>query len=78
MASHIPVHGFGNKVSASLEFLDINLYIDSIDDQGPATTKLAIEVHITDNLKANMLVGTSVLKAYGILLDLDTQCATIT
>ena len=78
MASYIPVRGFSNKVSAASEFLDLNLYIDSVDNQGPTTAKLAIEVHITDNLKANMLMGTGVLKAHGILLDLGTQSTTIT
>ena len=72
MASHIPVRGFGNKVSVASEFLNLNLYIDSVDNQGPTTAKLAIEVYITDNLKANILMGTSILKAHRILLDLGT------
>ena len=37
-----------------------------------------IEIYITDNLKANILIGTGVLKVYRILLDLGTQSATIT
>ena len=78
MPSHIPVHSFGNKVSAAAEFLDIDIYIDGADSQGPVVAKLTMEVYIIDNLKANMLVGTGVLKAYRILLNLGTQTATIT
>ena len=78
MASHIPVRGMGNKVSATSEFLSLDLFIDGVDDQGPATAKIKMEVHITDNLRANMLVGTGVLKTHGILLDLGTQSAVVT
>ena len=36
-----------------------------------------MEVHLVDNLKANILVGTSVLNAHGISLDLGKQEAII-
>ena len=78
MASQIPVRGFGNKVSAALEFLTLDVFINGVDNKGPATAKLTMEVHLAENLKANILVGIGVLNAHGILLDLGTQSAVIT
>ena len=78
MASHIPVHSFGNKVSAASEFLNLDVFINGVDDRGPATAKITMEVHLAENLKANMLMGTGVLNVHGILLDLGTQSAVIT
>ena len=72
IAFYIPVYGFGNKVLIFLKFLNINLYIDSVDDQGPVIVKLIIEVYIINNLKTNILIGTSIFKVYKILLDLGT------
>jgi hypothetical protein len=77
MSSHIPVRGFGNKVSTASEFLSLDVFMEGIDELGPATAKITMEVHIVDHLKANVLVGTGVLNAHGISLDLGTQEAVI-
>jgi len=77
MSSHVPVRGFGNKVSKASEFLNLNVFMDGTDELGPATAKVTMEVHVVDHLKANILVGTSVLNAHGISLDLGTQEAVI-
>ena len=77
MVTYILVQSFGNKVSTALKFLNLNIFIDGTDKQGAAIVKLIIEVHIIDNLKANIFIGISVLIRYSILLDLSIQSAVI-
>ena len=59
-------------MSTAAEFLKVDVYIEGVDDKGLAVAKILIEVYITDNLKANILVGTGILKVYSILLNLGT------
>ena len=77
MSSHVPVRGFGNKVSTASEFINLDIFMDGTDELGPATAKVTMEVHVVDHLKANILVGTNVLNTHGISLDLGTQEAVI-
>ena len=70
IASHIPIYSIGNKVFVILKFLSLNLFINSINDQGPTTVKIKMKVYIINNLRANILIGIGVLKTYSILLDL--------
>ena len=76
-ASLIPVRGYGNKVTNATEYIVLDLYFPGSLYSVSALAKLTVEVHLTENLKANMLIGTDVLTTHKFHLDCDTQTATI-
>ena len=80
-ASPIPVRGYGNKITNATEYIVIDLYFPGTlgPDDSPALAKISVEVHLTEDLKANMLIGTDVLTPHQVLLDCstDSQSATI-
>lgn len=79
-ASPIPVRGYGNKITNATEYIIIDLYFPGTleSDGSPAVAKVPMEVHLTEDLKANMLIGTDVLTPYNFLLDCDSQSQSAT
>lgn len=77
----IPVRGYGNKITHATEYIVIDLYFPGTlgNDRSPALAKIPLEVHLTENLRANMLIGTDVLTPHQVLLDCSSgsQSATI-
>ena len=78
-ASPIPVRGYGNKITNATEFIVIDLYFpDTLESDGSlALAKIPMEVHLTENLKANMLLGTDVFTPQKFLLECASQSVTI-
>ena len=78
-ASPIPVRGYGNKITNATEFIVMDLYLPGVldNDNDAALARIQAEVHLTDDLKANMLIGTDVLTPHGFVLDCASQTATI-
>ena len=76
-ASPVPVRGYGNKITYATEYIVIDLYFPGILKDHPALAKVQMEVHLTNDLKANMLIGTDVLTPHKFLLDCASQSAII-
>ena len=74
-ASPIPVRGYDNKITNATEYILMDLYFPGIlgSTEEAALAKVRMEVHLTDNLKANMLIGTDVLTPHQFLLDCASQ-----
>ena len=74
MASPVPVRGLGNRIVMTDEYVILTLYIDGIAKDGtPKTACLTTEVHLIDDLKANMLIGNDTMVPQGIAIDYDSQ-----
>ena len=77
-ASPVPVRGYGNKITNATEYIIMDLYFPgTMGEDATCLAKIPIEVHLTDNLKANMLIGTDVLTPNKFVLDCASQTATI-
>ena len=76
-ASPIPVRGYGNKITNATEFIVMDLYFPGLLDNDAALARIQAEVHLTDDLKANMLIGTDVLTPHRFVLDCASQTAII-
>ena len=74
MASPVPVRGLGNRIVMTDEYVVLTLYVDGIAKDGtPKTACLTTEVHLVDDLKANMLIGNDTMVPQGIAIDYDSQ-----
>ena len=77
-SSPVPVRGYGNKITNATEYVSMDLYFPAVLKEGTSClAKVPIEVHLTDDLKANMLIGTDVLTPHKFSLDCASQTATI-
>ena len=61
MASLIPIRGVGNKITYSDEYAIVTIYFNGLINSVIRTTYLTMEVHIVDDLKANILIGTNTI-----------------
>ena len=78
LASPLPVRGVGGKLVKTSDFVRAQLFISGTDAAGNSTTAAIIaEVHLVDDLKANMLVGVDVLKPQKMTLDFEHNTLTI-
>ena len=78
MASKIPIRGLGSKIHYSDEFVVLTFYkkgVLSFDTR--AFAKITREIHIVDNLKADMLIGADNLTPERMMIDFATQTITI-
>ena len=73
----VPVRGYGNKITNATEYINIDLYFPGTVDGTTCLAKVPIEVHLTDDLKANMLIGTDILTPHKFVLNCASQTATI-
>ena len=74
LSSPIPVRGIGNTMHYISDYAVLSLYLDGqLADKTAATGKFDIEVHLVEDLKANILVGNDVLAAQHVKLDLAQQ-----
>lgn len=70
MKSSIPIRGVGNKLTTTSEFAIVKLHLNGLSNGQVATGELTVEVHLIDQLKAEMLVGTDVISPERIVMDL--------
>ena len=77
MASPVPIRGVGKDEVRTDEVALVQVNLDGISKDGPATGVIIIEVHIVDDLKVNLLIGNDVMTPQGMTLDLGKQIMTI-
>ena len=63
LVTPIPVRGLGNQITTTDEYVDLVSYVDSKVDSKPGTAYFTTEVHLVDNLKANILFGNDTIIA---------------
>ena len=73
MASPIPVRGVGNKIISTNEYAMVTVYVNGIMNDTARTACFTMEVHLVDDLKANILIGTDTMVPQGMLVDLDSR-----
>ena len=69
----IPLREIGAAKHLSDKWVVLDLYIQGYIDKLPAITYLTKEVHLVNNLKAKMLMGTNILVTKGAVVDLSQQ-----
>lgn len=78
MSSKIPIRGLGSKIHHSDEFAVLTFYMEGVLPEGTrAFAKITREVHIVDDLKAGMLIGSDILTPERMVIDFATQTITI-
>ena len=73
LASPIPVRGVGSKIVNSDEYAIVTIYVKGTIGGEAKTACLTMEVHIVDDLKANLLIGNDTMVPQGMCVDLDTR-----
>lgn len=74
MTSSISVRGIGSNIHRSTEYILLNFYVDGKLSSGkPATALFTRELHLVDDLRANILMGTDILTPEEMILDFGTQ-----
>ena len=76
MAASLPVRGVGNTIVHTNEYALVAIYVHVTLNGAPRIARLTMEVHIIDNLKANMLIGTDTMTPQGMTMDLNNQVIT--
>lgn len=62
MVSLVLVRGLGNRIITTDEYVVLTVYIDGlIDNDTLKAVCFFMEVHLVDDLKANLLIGNNVL-----------------
>ena len=69
MATPLKVRGLGTHRHESSEYAICDIHLKGEKDGKPVTSVLRREVHLVDNLKANMLIGNDVIGSEGIVID---------
>lgn len=73
LLSPIPVRGVGNKIVQSDEYALVTIYVTGLLNGAARKASLTMEVHIVEDLKANMLIGTDTMTPQGMCVDLETK-----
>lgn len=69
---------YNNKITNATEYISIKLYFPGVlKDRAIYLAKVLIEIHLTDDLKANILINTDVLTPNNFVIDYASQSATI-
>lgn len=71
-ACPILVRGYGNKITSAIEYIVMDAYFSGTLEGEEALAKVPMEVHLTDDLKVNMLIGTDVLTLHKFRLDCES------
>jgi hypothetical protein len=66
----IPICGIGSAVLQSAEVVRLYIKFSARLANNPINASLLIEAHVIDNLRANMLLGTDMMTAHRIMMDL--------
>ena len=77
MTTSLPVRGVGNKIIRTNEYATVSIYVRGTLDGLARTACFTMEVHIVDDLKANILIGTDTMTPEGMLVDLNTKVLTL-
>ncbi len=78
MATPLNVRGLGTNKHETSEYIIASIYFAGKNPQGkPVRGVIRREVHLVDNLKANMLIGNDILGPEGISIDGANSKATI-
>ena len=73
MASPVPVKGLGNRIVMTDEYVVLTIFVDGLVDGVARTACFSTEVHLVEDLKANMLIGNDTLVPQGISIDYDSK-----
>lgn len=74
MQSPVTVSGLGLAKYESTKYANINIYLPAkTSNNKTALILISVEVHLINNLKANLLLGVDILGTYGITLDYSNQ-----
>lgn len=74
MATKIPIRGLGSKIHHSDEYAVLTFYMEGVLPDGTrAFAEITREVHIVDDLKAGMLIGSDILTPERMVIDFATQ-----
>ena len=82
MASPLPVRGIGISKHETSEYVTVPIYLPGVQDTGPNSGSKALacirrELHLVDNLRANMLVGNDILGPEEIVINIYQKKATV-
>ena len=80
LATPLPIRDIDNTIHKSSQYIVAKLYMNSYlnaENKQPATAKFSAEIHIVDDLKANLLVDNNVLNTQKITLNLQNQTTTL-
>lgn len=78
MAAKVPIRGLGSKIHHSDEYAILSFYMEGVLPDGTrAFAEIKREIHIVDDLKAGMLIGSDILTPERMNLDFATQTITI-
>ena len=69
----IPVRGVSNKIMSTSEYAMVTVYIKDLVDGISKMACLTMEVHIVNDLKANILIDTDILTPQGMTVDLEVR-----
>ena len=69
MATPLKVRGLGTHRHESSEYAICDIHLKGEKDGKPVTSVLRREIHLVDNLKANMLIGNDIIGSEGIVID---------
>lgn len=75
MPTPMKVRGLGTNQHDASEYARIAIYLPG--SEGKGTALITREVHIVDNLSANILIGIDIMKPEGMVLDLGRDTMTI-
>ena len=74
MAAKVPIRGLGSKIHYSDEYAVITFYMEGVlPDGARAFAQITREIHVVDDLKAGMLIGSDILTPERMAIDFATQ-----
>ena len=73
ITSPIPVRGVSNKIVQTDEYIIITIYIIGTISDVTRTAFLTMKVHLVNNLKVNILIGTDIMIPQGMIINLEER-----
>lgn len=75
--SPVTVRGIGASQHVSSDYVIIDMWIPGQGPDGPVMAKITREVHLVDDLRANMLIGMDIQAAEGMVIDIPQRRLTL-
>ncbi len=69
MATPLEVRGLGTTKHRSFEYAISDIYIPGWKNEQKVIAHIRREIHLVDDLKANMLIGNDIIEPEGIVID---------
>ena len=73
MGSKVRIRGIGSQIHLSDEFIVLTFYLRGKLNGQQAAAAITRELHVVDELKANMLIGNDIITPEGMCLDFSKQ-----